>query len=519
MKLEFRLILTFLYLAIFNSAESQSCLYMTCPENQSINIEAGSCFAVVDYIIPTAVDSCVFADTTFVEFGYTGEVQEFVVPDNVFALNFTIVGASGGHSSVDTQVQMQQIPGEGGSVSGKIDVLPGQTIYVYVGGQGGNSTNAIGGMGGYNGGGFGNFATSFAGGGGGGATDIRLEGTALTDRIAVAGGGGGSSYNYEEGDGGGNGGGLIGQDGFTGSPDTLVIPGGGGSQEEGGVLGEYPGYNSGFPGQLGQGGQGGFVTAGAGGGGGYYGGGGGAWNGGGGGSSYTVETASDVVHIQGGNIGNGSALIYYTENYLFEGELTEGLLPESEFPEGTTTVTYEAMNDNGETVSCSFDITITADTITYSVEGLTVTIDDNDAEYQWYSCEDEELAILEGETGQSFGISDTTENGYYAAVVTNGSCMDTTSCILLNATDISELDLSNQFSLYPNPASDEITLNYPQSGDFDFEVIDLTGKVVLSGAIRNSGEQKVDVSQLVNGVYLVRCSGQASYFETRFLKQ
>ena len=46
-------------------------------------------------------------------------------------------------------------------------------------------------------------------GAGGGATDIRIDGTALTDRIIVAGGAGGGGGGGD-GDGGGHGGGLIG---------------------------------------------------------------------------------------------------------------------------------------------------------------------------------------------------------------------------------------------------------------------------------------------------------------------
>ena len=59
--------------------------------------------------------------------------------------------------------------------------------------------------GGWNGGG-GTYDTDWSGcdpGQGGGASDIRIGGTALSDRIIVAGGGGGGAYNYDGGNGGG----------------------------------------------------------------------------------------------------------------------------------------------------------------------------------------------------------------------------------------------------------------------------------------------------------------------------
>lgn len=59
--------------------------------------------------------------------------------------------------------------------------------------------------GGYNGGG----NASYRGGTGGGATDIRINGTTLYDRVIVAGGGGGANTAAN----GGNGGGTSGKNG------------------------------------------------------------------------------------------------------------------------------------------------------------------------------------------------------------------------------------------------------------------------------------------------------------------
>lgn len=150
---------------------------------------------------------------------------------------------------------------------------------------------------------------------GGGATDIRINGTVLTNRIIVAGGGGGaaswSSTIYI----GGAGGGLQGVNGTgNGSYGTAY----GGTQTAGGtscVYGSTPN------GSLGQGAYSIGGSGGGAGGGGYYGGGAGTLSGGGGGSGYigslssaqTIDGNTTMPNPSGGNqvgqTGNGYARI------------------------------------------------------------------------------------------------------------------------------------------------------------------------------------------------------------------
>ena len=150
-----------------------------------------------------------------------------------------------------------------------MNVTPGETLYVEVGGAG--QSQEDGGEGGFNGGGNG-------GGGGGGASDIRLESrstplsTEDTRLIVAAGGGGAGSLGETAGTAGGNAG-EPGEDGeYPGGEPGTETEGGAGS------FGCEP-AGQGGNGELGQGGSGGnseFLTGpGGGGGGGLYGGGGG----------------------------------------------------------------------------------------------------------------------------------------------------------------------------------------------------------------------------------------------------
>jgi hypothetical protein len=139
--------------------------------------------------------------TYFRLFEYTGSSQSWVVPSGVGLLMSDVQGAQGGSN-----------PGSGGRIKGNISVIPGNTIYMLVGGQGGSEfettcrpTYPSLVAGGFNGGGTGGGSQdsylcpsgqSFyrRGAGGGGASDIRTSASDLATRLIIAGGGGGGSY-------------------------------------------------------------------------------------------------------------------------------------------------------------------------------------------------------------------------------------------------------------------------------------------------------------------------------------
>ncbi len=245
---------------------------------------------VAAFFLMAFIGSSVKAQTTQT-FSYTGSVQTFTVPACVTSITVTASGAAGG-----TGPTYGNLGGLGGRVVCVYSVAVGQVLNIYVGGQTG-----------YNGGGPG--ATTY-GASGGGASDIRLGGTALANRVIVAGGGGGGGVNcFASSNPGGAGGGTTGASGWQCSLQTSYVGTGGTPTSGGTSLGAL-----GTSGSLGQGGTGNLSSYGGGGGGGYYGGGGGSYGGGGGGSSYTDPvTVTNVIHTQGIQSGNG--LITFAYNY------------------------------------------------------------------------------------------------------------------------------------------------------------------------------------------------------------
>ena len=201
-------------------------------------------------------------------FEFTGGMQTYVVPaTGIYKLE--VWGAQGGTASGRYSGTYGTVAGgKGGYSVGNVSLLAGDTIYICIGGMGGNAQGYSGrnsvAVGGYNGGGHGREQygdQNWGVGGGGGATHIGktntlLKDTSVSNLYIVAGGGGGGMMDtwtptrfYP-----GAGGGLEG----TGRGGTQTTAGDGGGFGYGGTGPSY-GYGDGWRY--------------AGGGGGYYGGG------------------------------------------------------------------------------------------------------------------------------------------------------------------------------------------------------------------------------------------------------
>ncbi|HET6992846.1 MAG TPA: T9SS type A sorting domain-containing protein, partial [Bacteroidia bacterium] len=76
------------------------------------------------------------------------------------------------------------------------------------------------------------------------------------------------------------------------------------------------------------------------------------------------------------------------------------------------------------------------------------------------------------------------------------------------------------FSLYPNPASDLLTIEYkPQSKNARYEVYDLTGRIVESEKLIPSGQTVISVQDFSSGIYLVRVIDNDKISAKKFIRE
>lgn len=81
---------------------------------------------------------------------------------------------------------------------------------------------------------------------------------------------------------------------------------------------------------------------------------------------------------------------------------------------------------------------------------------------------------------------------------------------------IREVAASPQFVITPNPANDQLSIAYPTEGFTRWEIMDMTGRRVLQGAL--SPERTVHVADLHPGLYLLRIIGEQETQTGKFLK-
>jgi hypothetical protein len=78
----------------------------------------------------------------------------------------------------------------------------------------------------------------------------------------------------------------------------------------------------------------------------------------------------------------------------------------------------------------------------------------------------------------------------------------------------------SKVSVYPNPTNSNFSIEIPESFvGGEISIIDLTGKVVMRDRITQSAVKRFDVSNLNDGIYLIRMNNGAAQFTDRLMKK
>jgi hypothetical protein len=78
----------------------------------------------------------------------------------------------------------------------------------------------------------------------------------------------------------------------------------------------------------------------------------------------------------------------------------------------------------------------------------------------------------------------------------------------------------SKVAIYPNPTTSNFNVEIPETFvGGEISIIDLTGKVVMKDRITQSTTKRVDVSNLNDGIYLIRMNNGAAQFTDRLIKK
>lgn len=162
----------------------------------------------------------------------------------------------------------------------------------------------------------------------------------------------------------------------------------------------------------------------------------------------------------------------------------------------------------------SFSVVCQLDT-NVNQNGNTLTAVSTQGSYRWVNC-DSNYTGNAADTNQNYTPS---ISGNYALIISNGSCIDTSSCYNITITSILERELSKPLQIAPNPATNNLSLvNFRATDIQQLRVYNLSGQVVLDEAGLFS-TTKVDVSQLVDGVYFIEVLTNNERYLSKFVKQ
>lgn len=146
----------------------------------------------------------------------------------------------------------------------------------------------------------------------------------------------------------------------------------------------------------------------------------------------------------------------------------------------------------------TFSVTINATPdITTTLNGTTITSNATGVSYQWVNCNNG-YAPISAQTNQSFTAG---ANGNYAVIVTNGSCVDTSTCVAITGVGISSRTLPG-VTIYPNPTQGKIMVTLEKGKSASIVIRNVFGQLIASKEMTNASEAELNINEPA-GIYFV----------------
>lgn len=227
---------------------------------------------------------------------------------------------------------------------------------------------------------------------------------------------------------------------------------------------------------------------------------------------FIARSADDVIYFD--NIW-GATVCAPTSSQINVTNCYEYTSPSGNVLTNSGIYTDTILNAAGCDSVITIDLTIDTVINTVSQNGATLTADGLVSAYQWLDCGDNYSPIA-GEVNQSYTA---TENGNYALQITTNGCIDTSDCIVISGLGLGldDLTANESITVYPNPSNGNFTIN-SETPLKNISVANLTGQIVYSSTI-DKNSLTIDLSEMKNGVYILKLEGENVQFTHRIIKQ
>ena len=180
----------------------------------------------------------------------------------------------------------------------------------------------------------------------------------------------------------------------------------------------------------------------------------------------------------------------------------------------TGTYTDVIPNSFGCDSIMTINLSITNIDTTITQNGLTITVAQPSAVYQWIDCDNNQP--INGETNQSFTAS---ISGNYAVEVTLNGCTSLSSCFNLDMSSVND-GIWERLSFHPNPVVDEFSLELPNLNQkLEISIYDSQSKLIEVFDVNSINVIKVDMSQYSSGIYFIKLKSADSFYNFKIVKE
>jgi len=225
---------------------------------------------------------------------------------------------------------------------------------------------------------------------------------------------------------------------------------------------------------------------------------------------YTSQTITDVYANAAFN-GCDSTIITPLTISNLTGSLTSDICPEENIiingntynsanPTGIEVFSNIGPNGCDSTVTINLNVVMTTIDLTLINTSPTLAANQTGGTYQWINCDNNNF--IAGETSRDYTA---TTSGNYAVIITLGGCSDTTECINVSFVGINENSFGADMTLYPNPTTGNVNLNFGQTLNGGTIIIcNIMGKQVYRLENLNRQLLNIDINDFNKGVYFVK---------------
>ncbi len=177
---------------------------------------------------------------------------------------------------------------------------------------------------------------------------------------------------------------------------------------------------------------------------------------------------------------------------------------------GEYTEIFESKNNCDSIVNLSLSV-ITIASLINQANGILSVSESENTSYQWVNCENNQN--IQGETRNTYSPN---ESGSYAVKISDGNCEVISDCVEITVLSINK-SLINK--IYPNPVTDYLNIELKKKTHGSIQISNLAGKRVKQIPLTGDLNVRIEVYDLIPGIYTLEFSNGVSVIREVILKR